>query len=512
MTAKIPPLTAGSHFRRVAIVAVALWLGGCATLPPPVEPLAGHLEGEEETAACAGFLRDFDQEVVRAGVADAQYARIPGFPYLRASRFLASFRHELNTAAADDPAWPDWLAALRERGRAGHRVELANLPDSTAIWQRLGVNDRAEAAERLDGCGDHLLARDRASHSARERLPGRSRVPDAYADYLRWIGLYPLTALAVADGVSRLHADIAATFRRHPEELPVRGELIDYGPPAAVSREPIADWYRDLPRDGLGVPQLTAEQKERLFDRYAPVWRIDVAQPADRIGMPRWAGEPVPTIEFGIPVVFRLLSHTRWRGRTLLQLNYVIWFPARPKTGALDLLGGPIDGITWRVTLGHDGEPLLYDAMHNCGCYHMAFPSAALQPRTPAGLWQEPLLVPGRAPALEPAERIRIRIEQGSHYLQALETVAGHAGDVTYQWRDYDTLRSLPVTEGGRRSLFNENGLVPGSERLERWLLWPMGVPEPGAMRQWGTHATAFVGKRHFDDPDLIERYFQPLE
>jgi hypothetical protein len=27
-------------------------------------------------------------------------------------------------------------------------------------------------------------------------------------------------------------------------------------------------------------------------------------------------------------------------------------------------------------------------------------------------------------------------------------------------------------------------------------------------MRQWGRHATAFVGRRHFDEPFLIERYF----
>ncbi len=52
------------------------------------------------------------------------------------------------------------------------------------------------------------------------------------------------------------------------------------------------------------------------------------------------------------------------------------------------------------------------------------------------------------------------------------------------------------------------DGIVPGSERGERWLFWPMGVPEPGAMRQWGRHATAFVGRRHFDDPWLFERYF----
>jgi hypothetical protein len=28
-------------------------------------------------------------------------------------------------------------------------------------------------------------------------------------------------------------------------------------------------------------------------------------------------------------------------------------------------------------------------------------------------------------------------------------------------------------------------------------------------MRQWGRHATAFVGRRHFDDPRLVERYFE---
>jgi hypothetical protein len=27
-------------------------------------------------------------------------------------------------------------------------------------------------------------------------------------------------------------------------------------------------------------------------------------------------------------------------------------------------------------------------------------------------------------------------------------------------------------------------------------------------MRQWGRHATAFVGRRHFDDPHLLDAYF----
>jgi hypothetical protein len=72
-------------------------------------------------------------------------------------------------------------------------------------------------------------------------------------------------------------------------------------------------------------------------------------------------------------------------------------------------------------------------------------------------------------------------------------------------------LRSLSW-QGGSRSLFRENSLVPGSKRLERFLLWPTGVLSPGAMRQWGRHAVAFVGKRHFDDPRLVERIFRRAE
>jgi hypothetical protein len=36
-----------------------------------------------------------------------------------------------------------------------------------------------------------------------------------------------------------------------------------------------------------------------------------------------------------------------------------------------------------------------------------------------------------------------------------------------------------------------------------------MGIVDSGAMRQWGTHATAFIGRRHFDDARLIERRFE---
>ena len=60
-----------------------------------------------------------------------------------------------------------------------------------------------------------------------------------------------------------------------------------------------------------------------------------------------------------------------------------------------------------------------------------------------------------------------------------------------------------------RRSAYDPDGMIRGTERGERVFFWPMGIPSAGAMRQWGHHATAFVGRRHFDDADLIDKRFR---
>ena len=74
--------------------------------------------------------------------------------------------------------------------------------------------------------------------------------------------------------------------------------------------------------------------------------------------------------------------------------------------------------------------------------------------------------------------------------------------------RRFSVSSRRPLLGRDGRSLFNDHGYVPGSQRAERWLLWPMGIAHPGTMRQWGLQATAFVGRRHFDEPDLFENQF----
>ncbi|MDQ2695366.1 MAG: hypothetical protein M3Z21_08305, partial [Pseudomonadota bacterium] len=217
-----------------------------------------------------------------------------------------------------------------------------------------------------------------------------------------------------------------------------------------------------------------------------------------------------PTVDPAQPVAYRYLSFTRWRGEVLAQLNYVVWFAERPRRGPLDILGGPLDGLVWRVTLDAAGRPLVYDSIHPCGCYHLFFPSLELRPRP--GVWElpEPPMIPQYAPRLAPGRRIVVRVESGTQYIQRVYADAVAEG-TAYSLRDYRDLYRLP--DGSvRRSLFAADGLVPGTARRERFLLWPMGIPSPGAMRERGRHAVAFVGRRHFDDPRLLESLFQPAE
>jgi len=224
----------------------------------------------------------------------------------------------------------------------------------------------------------------------------------------------------------------------------------------------------------------------------------------------RWDAEGRPEVDIGYPAVYRFASHTRFHRNHLLQLNYLIWFPERPASRLLDLYSGRLDGLIWRVTLSPTGRVLAYDTIHPCGCYYLLFPGLGyrvVQPSAPA----EPVLSP--YPLAEPktGQRLVVRISAGRHFV--LEVEAGEVGqpDRIYHARELRELSSLPTADGGRRSLFDRDGLVANTDRPERFLLWPSGIASPGAMRQPGTHAIAMLGRRHFDDARLFEELLRPL-
>ncbi len=481
------------------LLALAALAAGCASRPPLPEPPAG-----QRLAECRQLLGRVDAVVADAGVGDAQSARVAGFQQLRVNRYLAA---EPVKPAPQDPAFGAWTGRLAALAAEARRVELANLPAEAAQ----DLPPRPALQRQVEACRDRLTEADLGSPERRHALRAAARVPPEYQTWKRVAGLYPLTALAFRAGIERWHADTHETFGVPLDALPVSGRLLRYRPPAGqrLSREQLSAILGRSTDNPLGIPDPRGEDRARLLHHFAPVLEVDTAGPGDRVGRPYLIGRRQAEVHRHHPVVYTHVSHARLGGRSLLQLNYVFWFPARRLTGPLDLLGGELDGITWRVTLDPSGRPLLWDTMHNCGCYHMFIPDrTALRQVNDGGIYQEPPLVPQTLS--DPALPLVLRIAHHTHYLQRVypDSAAGPP-EIPYELADYQQLRSLPLPGGGRASLFRPDGIVPGSERRERWLFWPMGVPLPGAMRQWGHHATAFVGRRHFDDPDLVERYFR---
>ncbi|HEX6142013.1 MAG TPA: hypothetical protein VFZ01_04800 [Geminicoccaceae bacterium] len=403
-------------------------------------------------------------------------------------------------------------------------VELMNLSADRrhALDARLRATGRgwADAESALRGCPGRLqVAHDRSG------LTSAARVPDDYSVLARSLGLYPLAAVPVALGFTRWRRLNLPAFEVPVGEEAVGGRPTVFQPRAAGDGVAAEEVRRLLGRaaeaDPLGIPDLGDSDLRRLAEAFAPTLLVDTRSAADRIGHPFWREDGLPGVDPARPVAFVRLEHGWFEGRPIAQLVYLFWFDARPPEGWIDLLAGRLDGLVWRVSLGHDGHPVMYDTIHACGCYHLFFPAPGVHlrplPENDPADPRDPVLVPASAGWQAPAERALVRLAPDSHYVTGIGALAGEARPdaetVAYHLVIGDelpdlALRSMPLPEGGRRSLYGPDGIVPGTERGERVLLWPMGILEPGAMRQWGRHPTAFVGRRHFDDPYLIDRAF----
>jgi hypothetical protein len=440
--------------RVLGLLVVSLLAGACTT------PAPTHLAADD----CARWSAQLDAAVDAAGVRDAQEVRIDGYAGLRVDRFGAATRR-----SADFDSWLERAAELDRRARD---AEIANLP--RAAFPIDSVADAQAARARSDIC--RALWHEKLDTPARrEALLDRATVPDSYSTSARMLGLYPLVQMPFLNGVSRWqqsHRQAMASWARSPPEL-----------------------QRFVPPGGD-----------------APVFEIEthsaMLAPFDRFGVPTWTrSAAAPRIDTARPVVYQHESQMVYRGRVLTQRAYTLWFPERPHQGSFDLLAGAIDGLIVRLTFATDGTPLMMDTIHACGCYHMFFPAEGVTLRPGGAAHEEPAFVPAALPPLRAGERLVVRISAATHYVTGVARDDGRTG-TGFTLRDDDELRALPFPEGGSRSFFGADGLVAGSERGERLFFWPMGIDSAGAMRQWGHHATAFVGRRHFDDADLIERRF----
>lgn len=479
----------------LAVLSCAALACGCATLEPP---FGAHLASEvPQVRECAEWYRMLDERVAAAGARDAQDARVPGFPYLRVNRFLAALRP---AAMQSEPA----LRALADRMRAldleARHYEIMNLPSAEHL-----------SLQRARQCGGLLLEADLADPAARAALLERAEVPDDYRSLNRVLGLYWFTRLPFAEGVRRYQEETTAAFRRELA-APEGAGVVRYAPEpvAPVPRPRLAMMLERAAENPLAIPEPYESDLNTLLAAHAPSFEVEVKGDYDRFGALRWLrGLDTPAVDGAQLAVYGHPAWTRYQGKVLLQLVYTLWFPQRPPQSEGDILAGNLDGITWRVTLAPDGEPLLYDAIHPCGCYHLFFPTPRAAPLPSPDSLQEWMFSPQSLPRIAEGERPVVRIASGTHYIERVSVTHGSDSLVRYGLRPYGELRSLERSPGPRASAFGPDGLIAGTERPERFVFWPMGIESAGAMRQWGRQATAFVGRRHFDDADLLEKRFR---
>ena len=387
---------------------------------------------------------------------------------------------------------------MLELARAGTSVELSNLPREAL--RRINRN-------AVIACGDRLALKVAFDKTLGKALISRSAVPDNYSLLQRSIGLYPFMAFPVVMGFNRWQAQNLPDFAVPFDQNIGPGKAEFYSPPQSAGKK--KRYRNEKLKDGLPIGRAALD----IALQYAPSYKIQTAGDYDLPGEPTWLESGELKVDSSRPVTYYRLSRALWKGKTVLQVSYLLWFSERPSEGDWDILAGKLDGVYWRVTLDEEGEPLIYDTIHPCGCYHLFFPTKKLRKRNeidPA-LEGEGYVVPVQAPEMGPDEQVALRISSKSHYVNGLGAVR-NKDDKTIVYHLYPEaeLRSLPVPGQPRgKSLYGVDGIVSKTERSERFLLWPMGIDSPGAMRQWGHHATAFVGRRHFDDPYLFERIFE---
>jgi hypothetical protein len=473
---------------------LSLTIAGCGTLSATRVPWEA-----ERPDGCRALFERLDAVVLERGVHDAADVPIPGFPYLRANRFVASLAGGLSEPAAKT----DWVQWMRELDLAARGKEIANLPDDAV---RTLAASRNELAGRVKACSAALYDADGVRPDFYEELGARVAVPDEYSSALRLTGLYPLVTIPEYKITERVRERFRAWYEMPYEKLPVEGTLRVYSPPKGIGRD-AREVIAASRRNPLAIPRPSAGEARELALRYAPVIIQDEAAPYDRVGRIVWKADEL-TVDGGRPAVYYYLSHARVKGEPVLQINYTFWYPARAGSRAPAIEHGRLDGLTLRLSFDTQGRLFMIDLMSNCGCYHVFIPARDRVARTIRRYYENDPFAPQGLPEIAAGQSLAVRILSGWHQVQRLLPLTPPPDGIPYELLPYETLESLARGDGGSSSVFDAEGIAKGSERVERFIFFPTGIPSIGSMRQRGHHAITLSGRTHFDEPGLLEHYF----
>ena len=489
--------------RSIFLISFLLLLTGCASFT--AQRISRSFERPED---CQSFLAAWDDRVNRSGVRDAASSPVPGFPYLRADRFLSFLREKIDTLEGRE----QWSRRMQKLDLEAREKEISNLPDhvvSSFPLKQGTATTRGELFERVKSCTERLFQHDRTRPDFYGTLNPLVEVPDEYSFAMRAIGLYPLVAIPVAILTDASRKKIRSWYETNLEELPVDGRLRSFTPVTtfSLSQEEIQTIIDSSKKNPLGLPLPDENQGRKIVEYFAPVFVQDVAAPYDRVGRVAWSGD-CPGVDQEKPTVYYYFSHAFLKARPILQINYVIWFSERAGERAPSIERGHLDGLTLRVSLDDQGKPFMVDVVNDCGCYHLFAPEKERVGRIISKPLKFDPFVPQWLPDLLPGQRLGVRLNSGWHQVQRLIAGADFPEPIPYELVPYNVLEGLPHENGRRESIFDSNGIAKCSERVERFILFSMGIPKIGSMRQRGHHAIELIGRVQFDDPTLFDESF----
>ncbi|MGR5149398.1 hypothetical protein ACQKP8_22990 [Photobacterium alginatilyticum] len=478
---------------RLLVLIISLTSASCANLPEPIpDSVSDQLQNYPLSVQnCAFQLIDFKRTVQQQGVQDVQHLWVPSYPHLAFDRFSLSLIPEL-TSPQSKEQWLHYVARLASIQR---KVEYQNLANKAGF----DIENNEKCAQQLT----NIALKDRQFwHQLRQYPP---HIQSNYQNWQRIAGLYPISKSLATPAIDTEKKRIISGFIS-----PLDKNTITYAATTASSLHPqeIQSWFtRTSQQSHLRWPLLNEHQIARLSEHYVPEFLIESASLDDKPGQVAYHSGGQPYVNTSKPTLYTSHSYTLFHGQILLQLEYSLWFANRTATSALDPYAGQFDGLLVRLTLDSRGRPYILDSIHHCGCYHMVFALGPQLKFTPRNTSIEAPITMHVNPRSD-ATTLQVTISKGEHMMKGLRWV--QSSDLPRQLNvlDYQQLRSLPLQKNRHKSLFDEQGMLMASTRLERWYLWPFGVKSPGTMRQIGHHATAFIGERHFDDADVLSPLF----
>ncbi len=451
------------------------------SLPPPTAESVNPFTGlYKDFSNCRQQYEEMDARVEAAGVRSAAYFKVPGFPYLRTDRALASFRKQIdglyNVA--------EWVRRMRELDEEARYYEYVNLGFDTqeiGYWRYRFLNcGRILAWIELQEAGvwETLVE---SVNPAEDQRPVEDE-PGVFRVITNWIerafrideerSTVPFDPSLMSDGV---------IWRVKPvEDLTVLDSLA-----------------KTLLVNQLGYPGLVDSQWRALAEIHAPTLAFKKSESMMAPSSLEWHQEQL-VANTNNPAVYYLFSFARFGTSVLPQITYTILMPDH-------LQGDSVRGIVWRVTLDEKFMPMTYETASASGSEHRWYPVQSLKLLEGAPLNISPHqkdLAPDSGPVLW-VDHLRVAA--------VTETASVEQRELPHFFvlRPYEDLYTLPVDEKSALSSFDSSGFLRRAQSADSPVSGRMSRKNLDAtVRQAGHQLIQKNDPLFFDDPRILEKFF----